>query len=151
MSQSFTGNIRIIYNALTISVLALMAGCGKNTSAKFNQYYVHGEQLYEKHCSNCHQLNGSGLGRVYPPLDTSDYMKKNFKDVICLMRHGKNGELIVNGESFNQAMPGIPSLTDLEVAEIATYIYNTWSHEHGIVEVKEVSRILAECQTDSTH
>jgi hypothetical protein len=42
-------------------------------------------------------------------------------------------------------MPGIPTLTDLEVAEIATYIYNTWDHKRGIVEVKEVTSVLNAC------
>lgn len=145
MTESSAANTTIHYHALLIGVFALLlTGCGK-TSAKFDQYYVHGERLYTKHCSNCHQVDGSGLGRVYPPLDTSDYMQNNFRDVLCLMRHGKRGELVVNGESFNQAMPGIPSLTDLEIAEIATYIYNTWSHKRGIVEVRDVTEILMDC------
>jgi cytochrome c551 len=117
-----------------------------SSSTKFEQYYIQGEQLYLQHCSNCHQSNGKGLGLVYPPLDTSDYMDKNFNDVICLLKHGKQGELIVNGKSYIQPMPGIPSLTDLEIAEIATYIYNTWSHQKGIIEVKDVSTILANCK-----
>ena len=121
--------------------------CGTKSSPKFRQYYVQGEKLYTKHCSNCHQANGSGLGRVYPPVNTSDYMEANFEEVICLIRFGKHGELIVNGKQFNQPMKGIPSLTDLDIAEIATYIYNTWSHERGLVEVKDVSKILENCQT----
>ena len=123
----------------------LLPGCKKTSSPKFNQYYVQGEKLYIKHCSNCHQVDGTGLGRVYPPLNTSDYMQNNFRDVICLIRHGKTGELIVNGQQFNQPMPGMPSLSDLEIAEIATYIYNTWSHERGIVEVKEATAVLTDC------
>ena len=97
------------------------------------------------HCSNCHQKDGSGLCRVYPPLDTSDYMKNHFKEVICIIRNGARGEMTVNGKQYNQTMPGIPNLSDLEVAEIATYIYNTWSHERGLVEVKTASEILAQC------
>lgn len=94
---------------------------------------------------NCHQSDGSGLGRVYPPLNNSDYMKNNFEDVICLIRYGKRGELIVNGVQFNQPMPAIPGLSDLEIAEITTYIYNTWEHERGIVEVKDATTILKSC------
>ena len=132
---------------LLVSCLSLfLPGCKKTSSPKFNQYYVQGERLYIKHCSNCHQVDGTGLGRVYPPLHTSDYMQNNFHDVICLIRHGKTGELIVNGQQYNQPMPGLPSLSDLEIAEIATYIYNTWSHERGIVEVKEATAILAACE-----
>jgi cytochrome c551 len=125
----------------------LLLSCSnkKDSSPKFSQYYNQGETLYQKNCSNCHQKNGSGLGLVYPPLDSSDYMEKNFTDVICLIRHGKEGELIVNGKNFNQPMPGIPTLTDLEIAEIATYIYNTWSHQRGLVEVREVSELLKAC------
>jgi len=124
---------------------ALLSGCGKNPSVKFSQYYTQGEKLYHTHCSNCHQPAGGGLGRIYPPLDTSDYMNNHFDEVICLMRYGKYGELIVNGLQFNQPMPGAPALSDLEIAEVATYIYNTWTHERGIVEVKEASAILNRC------
>jgi cytochrome c551 len=117
-----------------------------NTNPKFQQYYVQGEQLYVKHCSNCHQKNGKGLGLVYPPVDQSDYLDKNFADVICLMKYGKRGELIVNGKTFHQPMPGIPMLTDLEVAEIATYLYNNWDRQRGLVDVKEVSPVIMNCK-----
>ncbi len=129
-----------------------MAACsppGKsNESVKFQQYYVQGEQLYARHCSNCHQLSGAGLGLLYPPLNESDYMDAHLPEVICLIRYGKEGTLIVNGKSYNQAMPGAPTLTDLEIAEIATYIYNSWSHERGLVDVSEVTRMLTECAAD---
>jgi mono/diheme cytochrome c family protein len=72
-------------------------------------------------------------------------MKNNFEAVICLMKYGMEGELIVNGVQYNKAMPGVPSLTDLEVAEIATYIYNSWDNSRGLVEVKDVGQILNTC------
>lgn len=138
----------------TLSVfflLLLLIGCTPNqksgNSVKFQQYFVEGEQLYIQHCSNCHQKSGKGLGLVYPPLDESDYMNENIDDVLCLIKNGISGELIVNGKGYNQAMPGIPTLTDLEIAEIATYIYNSWSHNHGIVEVKQVTKALEGCDT----
>jgi cytochrome c551 len=112
---------------------------------KFTQYYVKGETLYGIHCSNCHQKNGSGLGLLFPPLDTSDYMDHHFNNVICLIRRGKEGELFVNGKSFNKKMPAPTGLSDLEIAQISTYIYNTWTHKRGIIDVSEASRILREC------
>jgi len=118
-------------------------------SPKFEQYFVQGEQLYIRLCSNCHQKNGKGLGLIYPPLDTSDYMQNHLEEVLCLMRNGKSGELLVNGKSFNQAMPGVQTLSDLEIAEIATYIYNSWSHSKGIVDVKLASQILSSCDSTS--
>jgi cytochrome c551 len=114
-------------------------------STKFDQYYVQGQVLYLTHCSNCHQKNGSGLGLLYPPLNTSDFMDSHFEEVICLIKNGKEGELIVNGKQFNKPMKGVLSLTELEVAEITTYIYNSWDHKRGIVEVKEVATALGAC------
>ncbi|HOX81706.1 MAG TPA: cytochrome c [Chryseolinea sp.] len=117
------------------------------SSTKFQQYIIQGESLYEKNCSNCHQTNGTGLGLLYPPLNKSDFMDNHFEEVICLMKNGKKGEVIVNGKSFNKEMKGISTLTDLEIAEIATYIYNTWEHQRGIVDVQEVSRIISKCDS----
>lgn len=118
-----------------------------SSSTKFEQYYIQGEQLYIKNCSNCHQKTGTGLGLVYPPLKQSDFLINNVEQVICLIRNGKKGELIVNGKSYNQPMPAMPSLTDLEIAEIATYIYNSWENELGIVDVQDVSKLLLVCDS----
>lgn len=135
---------------LLLVIPILLSACsGKHSeSIKFQQYYVQGELLYKKNCSNCHQADGSGLGLVYPPLNQSDYMKNNFESVLCLMKYGIKDSLTVNGKTYIQPMPGIPSLTDLEIAEIATYIYNTGEHDRGMVEVTEVSRLLKQCDVE---
>lgn len=134
------------YRIIVAGALFFLAiACDNSRSAKFRQYYTQGEKLYMKHCSNCHQKDGTGLGRLYPPVNSSDYMDDHFKDVICLIKFGKEGKLVVNGREFNQPMKGVSTLSDLEIAEIATYIYNTWSHEKGIIEVRDVSEILHGC------
>ena len=147
-------DLTVIYSAILLLTLVVAACVNKKTpdhpetSVKFDQYYVHGEQLYLKNCSNCHQKEGTGLGLLYPPIKNSDYLFENRNDVICLIRNGKSGELIVNGKSFNMAMPAMPSLTDLEIAEIATYIYKSWGNEQGLVDVSDVTAVLTKC--DST-
>ena len=108
---------------------------------------VQGRELYNIHCSNCHQPDGSGLRGLYPPLNPSDYMEQHFEEVICLIRNGKSGEIVVNGKTYNQPMPGIPTLTDLEVAEIASYIYNSWGHERGLIDVKSIESEV-DCQSN---
>lgn len=134
--------------AASLLIVIVLCSCSNSKNAesvKFQQYYVQGEQLYTKHCSNCHQSTGTGLGLVYPPLAQSDFMKNNFEQVLCLMKYGIKGEIIVNGKKYVQPMPGVQSLTDLEIAEIATYIYNSWEHEHGLIDVTETSRIMRQC------
>lgn len=128
---------------LLVFASLLTAGCGRG--AQYDQYYVQGQQLYTRHCSNCHQSDGKGLGLLYPPVDNSDYMTENFEGTLCLMKHGITGELVVNGKSFNHPMPGVSTLTDLEIAEIATYIYNMEENGRGIVHVSEAVKTLNRC------
>jgi mono/diheme cytochrome c family protein len=82
---------------------------------------------------------------LYPPLNKSDFMESHFEEVVCLIKNGREGELLVNGSGYNKPMKGITNLTELEIAEITTYIYNTWDRKRGIVEVKEVSSVLLDC------
>ncbi|HEY8513527.1 MAG TPA: cytochrome c [Cyclobacteriaceae bacterium] len=144
--------IRRVVPPLLIAAVVFAAACsGRNSnrtdsSPKFLQYYRQGEQLYFTHCSNCHQKNGTGLRQLYPPLANSDYLPNNRDEVICLIRFGTAEPLTVNGIQFVQPMPGIPSLTDLEIAQIVTYVYNTWTKDEGIIEVKDVSKVLRGCE-----
>jgi mono/diheme cytochrome c family protein len=132
------------WSLLSATVLSCTSNDHKQAT-KFEQYYVQGKVLYELNCSNCHQKNGSGLGLLYPPLNKSDFMDSHFEEVVCLIKNGREGELLVNGRGYNKPMKGISNLTELEIAEIATYIYNTWDRKRGIVEVKEVSSALLDC------
>jgi len=132
-------------HALLFLLTTFMLCACATKSTKDQQYFAQGQVLYEKNCSNCHQKNGNGLGLLYPPLASSDYFEKNLNTSLCLMKYGKQGEIIVNGKSFNKPMPGVPSLTELEIAEIATYINNSWGWQKGIVEISQVKTALDEC------
>lgn len=133
----------ILFVAGTV-VAALVLNC--STDPKFRQYYNKGQQLYTQHCANCHQDDGTGFKAIYPPLKNADYLVNNIDQVLCIMKYGASGEMVVNGVTFNQAMPGVSSLTPLEIAEIATYVYNSWGNERGIVSVQEAEQVLGRCE-----
>ena len=117
---------------------------GKN-DIKYRQYLNEGKRLYNLHCSNCHQKDGEGLARLYPPLKNSDYLRENLVKVICGIKFGQSGEIMVNGILYNQPMPENPRLTNLEIAEIATYIYSRWGQRDQLITYHEVDSILNEC------
>ncbi|NJN28490.1 MAG: cytochrome c [Cyclobacteriaceae bacterium] len=119
------------------------------TKIRLRQYLGEGKRLYEIHCANCHQADGAGLARLYPPLKNSDYLLANRQEVICGMRHGQKGEIIVNGIMYNMEMPPIPSITDLEIAEIATYIYTEFADSVHIVTLNDVADIMKNCDTSA--
>jgi len=113
---------------------------------KFAKYMIQGKQLYTTHCSNCHQENGDGLGKLFPPLAKADYMLADIPRSICGIKNGIEGEIMVNGKNYNQAMPALNRLTNLEIAEISTYVYNSWGNEKGMIELETVKKSLSNCQ-----
>ena len=138
--------------ALGIAFLMAIVGCGnKEKSAssiqgiqdlKTKQYAIHGKTLYKNLCANCHQTDGSGLGKVIPPLAGSDYMKEDIGRTIRIIKFGLEGDIMVNGITYNQPMPPNPQLTHLEISEVATYIYNVWGHREGLIPVETVREYL---------
>ncbi|WKV10526.1 cytochrome c [Marivirga harenae] len=148
------------WQLLIIIFIPIISSCGryeefKNSATadyssekmqKYAKYMVQGKQLYTTHCSNCHQEKGDGLGKLFPPLGESDYMLEDIPRSICAIKNGLKGEIIVNGKTYNQAMPALDRLTNLEIAEISTYIYNSWGNETGMIELETVEESLSNCQ-----
>ena len=106
------------------------------------QYAIPGKVLYESHCANCHQSDGRGLGKLIPPIRDADYFKASIPRTAWIIRYGQNGEITVNGEKYNQAMPPNPNLKPLDIAQITTYLYNIWGMEEGVITGSEMEKIL---------
>lgn len=111
---------------------------------KTRQYAIEGQALYESHCANCHQQDGSGLGQLIPPLTNADFMLEDTRRTVQVIKHGLEGKIMVNGIEYDHPMPANPRLSHLEIAEIATYIYTVFGKSEKLVDVKEVKTMLEE-------
>jgi len=81
---------------------------------------------------------------VFPPLAKSDYLAKQDKDhLIGIPLHGLTGKVTVNGKEYDSVMPPMSQLTDDEVANILTYVLNSWGNPGGQVSKEEVSKVRA--------
>ena len=97
-----TATSLLVATVLLLSIIYCLSISCSTRDPKFQQYFVQGQVLYEKHCSNCHQKNGQGLGRLYPPLALSDFLKNNVDKSMCIMKYGIQGEITVNGQSYGR-------------------------------------------------
>lgn len=141
----------IKYYAFTFLLSWFFVGCQSDKNKysgheaiKYNQYLFQGKQLYQAHCLNCHQKDGSGLGKLIPPL-SSNFVKEQKKIAICGIKYGLEGPIKVNKVEYNGVMPGNTRLTPLEIAEIMTYISNSWGNEFGMVTIRDVEESLKNC------
>ncbi|HTH79798.1 MAG TPA: copper-containing nitrite reductase [Ramlibacter sp.] len=97
-----------------------------------------GGQLFAGTCSVCHQANGAGLAGVFPPLAKSDFLAADVKRAINIVLRGLTGKVAVNGQEYNSVMPPMTQLNDDEVANILTYVLNSWGNPGGHITKDEV-------------
>jgi nitrite reductase (NO-forming) len=101
-----------------------------------------GKTLFASTCSACHQATGSGLPGSIPPLAGSDFLVKNDKErVIGVVLNGLTGPVKVNGTSFNSVMPTWNHLTNDELANVLTYVVNSWGNPGGEVTPAEIAKV----------
>jgi nitrite reductase (NO-forming) len=102
-----------------------------------------GKKVFLTSCFACHMANGEGLPAVFPPLAGSDYLKADKDRAIKIVTKGLSGPITVNGKPFNNMMPP-HDFTDDQVADVLTYVMNSWGNDFGAVSVTDVKRVRAE-------
>lgn len=112
----------------------------KVTNKTLAQKMVSGKQVYMKTCFACHQANGEGIANAFPPLANSDYLNADVDRAIGTVLNGKTGEITVNGKKYNSVMTK-QTLNDDEVADVMTYIYNSWGNKKTNVTVNKVQSV----------
>jgi mono/diheme cytochrome c family protein len=102
-----------------------------------------GKRLFTTVCAACHQATGQGIPGRFPPLAGSDFLNADKHRAIKIVVNGLQGELVVNGQRFNNAMPKFP-LTDQDIACALTFVYNSFSNSGQEVSPEEVNAVRNE-------
>ncbi len=99
-----------------------------------------GKAVYDSNCMACHGAEGKGVEGTFPPLEKSDYFAKDNTKVVHAVTKGLNGAIKVNGKDYNGVMPALP-LSDQDVANVVTYVLNSFGNNGGQVSAAEVAEI----------
>ncbi|KXS33038.1 MAG: Nitrite reductase, copper-containing [Candidatus Gallionella acididurans] len=108
---------------------------------------VLGAAVYKTNCVACHQPGGVGIPQAFPPLAKSDFLNADKIRAIKIVTGGLQGDVTVNGQDFNGVMPAW-SLNDEDIANVLTFIYNSWGNSKDEVTPDEVKthRVAADKQ-----
>jgi len=98
-----------------------------------------GGRIYANVCAACHQPSGAGIPGAFPPLAKSDYLNADMARAIRVVAEGLEGEIRVNGETFNSTMPAL-DLSDEDVANVLTFVYDNWDNAGHEVTPAEVAK-----------
>lgn len=99
-----------------------------------------GKRIYARTCLACHQEEGQGIPNAFPPLAKADYLNADVERAIAIVLHGKTGEITVNGKMYNSVMTA-QTLTDEQVANVLTYVYNSWGNNGTEVTPTMVTKV----------
>jgi len=102
-----------------------------------------GATLYETYCVACHQRDGKGDGSRFPPVAATRWVSGDPGRLIGVVLNGLQGEVQVEGQTFNGVMPPHAFLTDDQVAQLLTFLRQNFGNYAGGIKPGEVAEIRA--------
>ncbi len=136
---------RLTSGLIAFVVILFIAACQNDESLEFKRYYSSGALVYQQHCQNCHGTNGEGLSALIPPLSDSTYLRENIAILPCYIKNGLKSQIVIKGKTFEDAMPA-NDLSPVEIAQVLTYVGNSFGNKLNTIDEQSVQKSLAACQ-----
>lgn len=137
--------MKSILPALLLAAIIFMAACQSDQEIEFRRYYTSGKIIYQNRCQNCHGADGVGLGTLIPPLTDTAFIKHNKSNLACIAYNGLAQTIIVNHKVYTQKMPP-QGLAPVEIAEVITYITNSFGNKQHTYNTEQANKDLALCK-----
>ena len=125
--------------AAVVLLVCCLAGCDREKSQNATSSTesakpvvqvnpLNGQAVYMQHCLLCHQQDGGGVPNMQPPLVGSKIVAGDPEPLIELTLRGIGGSppaLPASGD-YAMVMPGLATLGDQDIADLLTYIRQTF-------------------------
>lgn len=116
---------------------------GRKIPAGIKASYTAGAAVYTKNCAVCHQTDGGGVQNLNAPLIKTEYVLGNKSRLINIILDGMKG-IDIHGEKYSNVMPSHSFLTNKQIANVLTYVRNSFGNEASAVTVPEVAAMRKE-------
>jgi len=102
-----------------------------------------GELVYKSVCLTCHQADGGGVPRMNPPLIKTKWVLGDKTKLITLMLKGMNEPIEIEDEEYHNPMPPHTELNDQQIADVLTFVRNSFGNKASMVTSSEVKSVRA--------
>ena len=150
MSQTTTkaefgkSHIRNSMKAVIIMMLLALNGLSfSDPQPSLKEAMARGKKVYDGYCMACHMTDGEGVPRMNPPLVKTEYVTGDKKRLIGIVLNGMDEPLEINGETYTNVMAPHAFLKDQEIADVLTYIRNSFGNKASAVTIGEVKSARA--------
>lgn len=104
---------------------------------------ANGKKVYVQNCLTCHQADGTGVASMNPPLIKTTYVLGDKPTLIKIVLNGFNEDVQINGQSFSNSMTPHDSMTDQDIADVLTYVRNSFGNKASAITAAQVKAVRA--------
>lgn len=102
-----------------------------------------GKKVYEQYCLTCHQVDGSGVPNLNPPLIKTSYVLGDKTKLVQVILKGMLSTTPIDDDYYSNNMPPHNFLKDQEIADVLTYVRSSFGNKASAVTAAEVKTIRA--------
>jgi Cytochrome c, mono- and diheme variants len=102
-----------------------------------------GKAVYAANCLTCHQPDGSGVPMMNPPLIKTKWVLGDKSVLINQVLKGSKNTVEIDGDTFHNTMPAQAHLSDEQIADVITYVRNSFGNKASAVSVTQVKQLRA--------
>jgi len=103
--------------------------------------YDAGKKVYSQVCMSCHMMDGKGIVGMNPTLSKTEWVNGDKKRLINIVLKGQAEPLEIDGEEYVIPMPPQPQLTDQQIADVLTYVRNSFGNKSSAITAAEVKAV----------
>jgi mono/diheme cytochrome c family protein len=137
-----SGNAKLIALLFLLTSFSISATFAQDAAVDLKNSLLQGKKVYEQNCLSCHQADGSGVPRLYPPLIKTTYISTDPPRLIKILLNGLKEGVEIDGEFYSSPMPPFGSvLKDQEIADVLTYIRNNFGNKAAAIPADKVKSL----------
>jgi mono/diheme cytochrome c family protein len=102
-----------------------------------------GKKEYAEQCLSCHQVDGGGVQNMNPPLTKTKWVLGDKTKLVQVVLKGMKGETEINGDIYHNVMAPHSELTDQQIADVLTYVRNSFGNKASAVTPAQVKSARA--------
>lgn len=126
----------VLISMMAMTTIVLIS-CDSHSSTEAS--IARGEKIYTQYCLPCHQVDGSGVPQLNPPLKNSAYVLGEESKLIHIITHGFNEGVEINGDAYTNPMPPVGvNFKEEEIADVLTYVRNSFGNKASAISTDQV-------------
>lgn len=134
----------ILTVGFALSSLILIAQSKKVSSAgnpsMLAASVLSGKKVFTQNCLSCHMADGGGVTNMNPSLIQSSYVLGDKAKIITVVLNGLS-HVEIDGDNYQNVMPAHSFLSDSQIADVLTYVRNSFGNKASQVSEKEVKAL----------